>query len=463
MISWLECDPDITRVLQKNAELIEEVNTLVNNKLRPIESEYHFEYFHADVSPAPARRWKPSVAVLAPNSVFSASFAASLVGVDVFHGRDLSLYISRPGSSAESTSPKFVAVPNPLGDRRICETHGRISVVHALLENAGTKLVLNASIIILVFDLDQVELSEEYRSALGSLRGVQHRVRIVMNARNQRNILPVTWQLSRLLTLPELPKIFLWSFDPPETELVLCGCERDISQLYSEIAWTAVENVTHAIQAFGREASIARAHAAMMAYIKSQLPSVPLIKQQKQQKLVEDLSSLFPAIASKFNFPISDLVHAISVREKLRQFDFSRVKKVKEVNFSLVHELIDRDIPRLIEKLPDCEKRKLLQPESPHPTGLSTRLQRPPNLAEYLADFEALRPVDGSVSGPTLREHLVQRSKLPNGQLHKIWNLADVSCDGKLSLFEYALCRELIGLVEDGDSLPRILPMTVFS
>lgn len=52
----------------------------------------------------------------------------------------------------------------------------------------------------------------------------------------------------------------------------------------------------------------------------------------------------------------------------------------------------------------------------------------------------------------------LQKSKLPNSVLSKIWKLSDCDGDGFLDVEEFALAMHLINIKLDGNELPNILP-----
>lgn len=52
----------------------------------------------------------------------------------------------------------------------------------------------------------------------------------------------------------------------------------------------------------------------------------------------------------------------------------------------------------------------------------------------------------------------LQKSKLPNSVLSKIWKLSDIDCDGFLDIEEFALAMHLINIKLDGNELPNVLP-----
>ncbi|PHJ15129.1 sarcalumenin eps15 family protein, partial [Cystoisospora suis] len=85
-------------------------------------------------------------------------------------------------------------------------------------------------------------------------------------------------------------------------------------------------------------------------------------------------------------------------------------------------------------------------------------LNQPVDVEKYRVDFEAMG-VDstGRVNGSQAKVDLV-KSKLPSAVLHRIWNLADITRDGYLDLYEYALARHFIEMKLEGFELPASLP-----
>jgi hypothetical protein len=158
------------------------------------------------------------------------------------------------------------------------------------------------------------------------------------------------------------------------------------------------------------------------------------------------------AVATKSGFPALDFPSADYLRERIRAFDFSRVKKMKDSSLSLVSEFIERDCESIAALLPKASFSVTRPPQIGEISVFHA-----PNPKEYIEDFQALQPENGFISGSAVRNHLLGISQLPSQTLHRIWRLADEDKDGKLSLSEYAVCRGLIRFVQDGNDLPRNL------
>ena len=82
-------------------------------------------------------------------------------------------------------------------------------------------------------------------------------------------------------------------------------------------------------------------------------------------------------------------------------------------------------------------------------------------LQDYSRFVELFRNIDtdadGYISGPEARPLLTQ-SELPTTDLRKIWDLADMTSDGRLNHHEFAVAMILVQARQKGAALPDILP-----
>ena len=440
MLSWIRSDSEATTIAERNQGVLQELNQLVERKLLPIRDEYMFTSLHDSRPSSKFPDSMPHVSVIGDSCAFTSSVLQDLLGSSPVVTSELVVYCGE----------SFLPYASSMHGVRVVSALDTFSVVSAPFELSKHVIVQSSSIVLLVFDIEKdgvLELVGPIRAAIKSLRTIVDRVRIIVNS--QTNLLPFIWQLSKLLPLPELIKIYVMS----PSVFPLLGCELNKIELYRDIITNVDIWLVRRLEGLVNEARTIRAHAALMATIKSQLPLI-YGQESKLSKILENIEMVFPSAASKFKVPLSDFNRFLddTFISRLRLFDFRQIKKVKDASFEKIAQFIDTDMCRLLHTIPKHDT---------HVT-VPARLLRPPNLREYLEDFQSLGPDGGTVGGPLVRDHLVGISRLDTHLLHKVWKLADISKDGKLSLFEYSLCRELIQLVNEGDILPLNLPMTVF-
>ena len=85
-------------------------------------------------------------------------------------------------------------------------------------------------------------------------------------------------------------------------------------------------------------------------------------------------------------------------------------------------------------------------------------LSQRPETKRFEKEFMELGPDgNGKINGLQAKPAL-EKSKLNNQILHKIWKLSDIDNDGKLTLYEFALCKHFIAMKLDNLELPPTTP-----
>ncbi|CAF1354419.1 unnamed protein product [Adineta steineri] len=87
----------------------------------------------------------------------------------------------------------------------------------------------------------------------------------------------------------------------------------------------------------------------------------------------------------------------------------------------------------------------------------------PDERVRYEAYFQQCGPVQGYLTGEQAREFFV-KSSLPGDILRKIWDLADLTSDGRLDKREFAIaCCLISSQVQKTAPLPPTLPSSLLS
>ena len=78
--------------------------------------------------------------------------------------------------------------------------------------------------------------------------------------------------------------------------------------------------------------------------------------------------------------------------------------------------------------------------------------------ARFAEQFGAMdRDADGFIAGQEAK-HILKQSELPQSDLRRIWDLADMTKDGRLDRHEFAVAMVLISARRAGSNLPEVLP-----
>jgi len=192
--------------------------------------------------------------------------------------------------------------------------------------------------------------------------------------------------------------------------------------------------------------------------------------------MIRCLPSIYNEIAQQRCLPLGDFPDPRMMQQLLAPLDFSTFKPLDPQKLEALEHLLTTDLPKLLQVIPEEQARVAVAPAaisqvcgSPTPFAVmkvggaseqsvyQSQWFVPPVVAEYEADFEALNPRDGKLTGEQAKDKMVE-SHLPSNVLHRIWALADVDNDGLLAKAEYALAMHLIKMKLSGQDLPITLP-----
>ena len=469
MIRWLENDSNSSSTSSMiTTDISKQVDLMRRNKLSPIEEDYLFDYFFPEYGNHSTNQSKPVVSIIAQSERVGSVFVSKLLDEHVPEESRVSVFASQLeichleellNSAFHSRTLSNIAT-YPVGGNRVLDV---LTFIHLPVSVARKSLIDASATVLLVFDEDEPDLTDRFRRLLPKLIsvGVQAKLRVVILTReaDHSKLIPIVWSLSKLIDVPEMPKTYLLTREE-SGEL-----KRNSSseELFKDLIALPNKALLSQLVGMQAEAKMARSHALLMSHLKSQLPTFN--RSAKQAKLVGDLESVIAGVAAKNGLGITDFPSADTLRGRLVSLDFNRIKKVKESSLILVNELLSNDIPKLLTVVPHSEEDMLMiqmtTASSKVSAGLSPQFSKPPIVSDYVNDFESLVPHNGFLeASPRLREHFLGISKLASASLYKIWKLADIDKDGKLSLREYAVCRELIKGVCAGGDIPRNLPPT---
>ncbi|CAG2115448.1 unnamed protein product, partial [Medioppia subpectinata] len=227
-----------------------------------------------------------------------------------------------------------------------------------------------------------------------------------------------------------------------------------------------------------KRTQLAKVHALVIAELRRHMPLV-LNKKQKQKELIHGLSAIYSDIRHKYGIPLSDFPAIETMKQKLKDFDFSRFHSHNKSLFRQIDEMMARDVPKLMSSI---VSEQMSAPVDAYDIkgGKFDVLNREPfgylkgegwdagadGTAQWIVEksrhtydkvFATLSPVNGKISSVRVKAEMI-KSKLPNSTLNKIYRLSDVDRDGLLDADEYALAMHLMAIKLDGHDLPLALP-----
>eukprot|EP00929_Paragymnodinium_shiwhaense_P112137 TRINITY_DN80390_c0_g1_i1.p1 TRINITY_DN80390_c0_g1~~TRINITY_DN80390_c0_g1_i1.p1 ORF type:complete len:633 (+),score=155.93 TRINITY_DN80390_c0_g1_i1:210-2108(+) len=339
-------------------------------------------------------------------------------------------------------------------------------------------------VILLLFDVSKLDISDEFRRVILATRGNDHKIHIILNKADgvttqqlMRVYGALMWSLGKVIDTPEVSKVFVGSYWDAtlKNENLRELFEQEENDLYTKLAQLPRTATVRKVNDLIKRARLAKVHAILMDHLYNQMPTF-FGHAKEQARMIMGLQAIYHEIAVQRALPLGDFPELRMMQERLTPMDFSTFNKLDSAKMQALEELLSTDLPKLLQVIPEEQGRMgvaaaavsqvtgTASPFAVMKVGGASEVSvfqqgwlTSPNAAQYEADFQGLKPVDGKITGAQAKDKMVQ-SHLPSNVLHRIWGLADVDRDGMLTLDEYSLAMHLIAMKLDGQDLPSVLP-----
>jgi hypothetical protein len=367
-----------------------------------------------------------------------------------------------------------------------------------------------SDLILLLFDAHKLDISDELKGVIESLKGHDDKIRCVLNKADQvdrqklmRVYGALMWSMGKVLKTPEVLRVYVGSFwDQPlmyEDNAALFEMEeRDLMRDLRDLPRnSAVRKINELV----KRVRLAKVHAYIIGYLKEQMP-VLMGKERKQEELLNDLPGVFRSVMKRYNLAPGDFPDLEQYRARLREeMDFSKFPKLKPQIMEQVESVLAHDIPRLMEALPRSLDRAPAAPAATAVTGTESDDRIEPlrndaipqvpiperarasdegvnpfddesknpfeeewDLEDYMLAvqqrFKEAGPVNGRLTAQAARVALLETG-LNKAVLRTIWELSDIDRDGELDLEEFTVAMHLAEVAQSGDPLPTVLPDSI--
>lgn len=379
--------------------IIDGLKRLYIQKLKPLEVTYRFNDFVSPLLTNSDFDAKPMVMLLGQYSTGKTTFIKHL------------LRTSYPGAhiGPEPTTDRFVVVMSGVDDRSIpgntvavqadmpfsgLTTFGTAflskfecsQMPHSLLEHitlvdtpgvlSGEKqrtqraydfigvtswFAAKCDLILLLFDPHKLDISDEFKRVITSLRGHDDKIRVVLNKADQvdtqqlmRVYGALMWSLGKVLNTPEVVRVYIGSFnDKPVNESAFGPLgkelfEKEQDDLLSDLKDIPKKACDRRINEFVKRARAAKIHAYIISHLRKEMPAM-MGKAKTQQKLIDNLAEEFGKVQKEFHLPPGDFPNVEHFKEILSGYSFDKFEKLKPKMIQVVDDMLGYDIPDLLK------------------------------------------------------------------------------------------------------------------
>eukprot|EP01103_Thecamoeba_quadrilineata_P002386 TRINITY_DN1234_c0_g1_i1.p1 TRINITY_DN1234_c0_g1~~TRINITY_DN1234_c0_g1_i1.p1 ORF type:complete len:518 (-),score=85.82 TRINITY_DN1234_c0_g1_i1:17-1570(-) len=385
--------------LQIISSLIDGLKRVYNAKVRPAEVQYKFGDFLFPVLTDSEFDGKPLVLFLGQYSTGKTSFIRYLLERDfpgqhvgpepttdrftaIMHGKEdriipgntLSVQPNLPFRGLNRLGSGFlnkfcgVQMNHPaLQDMIFIDTPGVLSGEKQSIGRsydfiaAVEWFVQRADLIFILFDAHKLDISDEFKRTINTLRGHDDKIRVVLNKADTLNTQQLVrvygalmWSLGKVIQTPEVMRIYLGSFwDKPYInkeygQMFLteqCDLLQDLRALPRGCAWRKIND-------FVKRTRLLKVHCFIIGHLKNEMPML-FGKESKKEELIKGLDKEFKKIQAQYNLPPGDFPPIERFRATLKSQDIDTFPKFDVKYVTLLDEVLVKDIGELISMFPN--------------------------------------------------------------------------------------------------------------
>ncbi|XP_040988632.1 EH domain-containing protein 1 isoform X1 [Juglans microcarpa x Juglans regia] len=216
-------------------------------------------------------------------------------------------------------------------------------------------------LILLLFDPHKLDVSDEFKRVISSLRGHDDKIRVVLNKADQvdtqqlmRVYGALMWSLGKVINTPEVMRVYIGSFNDKPVNEAATGpigkelFEKEQEDLLADLKDIPKKACDRRINEFVKRARAAKIHAYIISHLKKEMPAM-MGKAKAQQRLIDNLADEFGKVQREFHLPPGDFPNVDHFREILSGYSIDKFDKLKPKMIQAVDDMLGYDIPDLLK------------------------------------------------------------------------------------------------------------------
>lgn len=513
---------------EAHVNAMDRLKRIYKAKIRPIEQAYKFSEFYATELADGDFDARPFVLLVGGYSVGKTSFIRYMLERDfpgarigpepttdrflavmagrpgqaegVMPGNAAAVDVERPFSSLSRFGVSFLSrfevseLASPILDNiSFIDTPGILSGEKQRVERGYSFehvvewFAERADRILLLFDGNKLDISDELKRVIECLKTHDDKMRIVLNKADMvgpqqlmRVYGALMWSLGKVIRSPEVLRVYIGSFWNKPLNASGASNEplftKEQADLLDDLRSLPQHSAVRKINELVKRARLARVHALLVTHLRASMPYLWGHK-KKQERLALRLKDEYVKVQKAHGLAIGDFPSVDKFRAGLEAFDLSEFPNLSKRLLDVAEGALARDIPKLMLEIGMSAEES---GRAKHAAGDEERDGGNPfgavggrkndgmtwavsgaAKAKWDAVFQGLGPsgVPPALTGAQVRG-LMLDSGLPAPALKRIWDLADVDEDGLLDGEEFALAMTLIKKArgEGISGIPEVLP-----
>ena len=501
--------------------MMEEIKNFYKEQLLPLEEKYRFHSFHSAALNEADFDAKPLVMLVGQYSTGKTTAIRYLLGQDfpgldigkspttrkfsvVMYGEDNtevsgSVLMNDPSSQFRTLSKYGTAFANVfqlsttnspvLRQVNFIDTPGILSGEKtrdfdhiAVLEWFAER----ADRILLFFDADKLDISDEFKKAIESFSGLEDKIRFVLNKSDMDHVEllrvygSLMWNLGRVLKSPEVVKVYIGSLrdKPLEHKVFEPLIESEIQELLLDLQAVPKTSANRKLGDLIKRTKKAKAHSLVLAKLKETLASagrpggwwLESSRKLKMQEIIRNLQEeIYDPLITDYFMSQEDFPDKRRFQKRLLTEDFNTFEDIdKEMLDTIDHWLEHGIAAKNRLEIGVDESEAFVSGGAFDGVMDSKSFLTYPNIIDDEDDkeadafFKSLKLNENAKLDGIRAKNEMVKSSLPKHVLQRIWKLSDVDSDSKLTFEEYKVVRFLIRRVLAGNDLPLKMPNHFF-
>lgn len=317
-------------------------------------------------------------------------------------------------------------------------------------------------LILLLFDAHKLDISDEFKDAIESLKGNDDKIRVILNKADSITVQQLMrvygalmWSLGKVVRTPEVMRVYIGSFwdkplKNPDMEKLF---KQESADLLEDLLSLPRNSAVRKVNELVKRARLVRVHMLIMGHLRDKMPML-FGKEQAQIDLIKNLANEFSEIARLHKVSPGDFPSVQKMQESLKGRNFTEFAKFDESCLLKINDVLHKDLPQLLKAIqPPSNIEKDLNPFATDQWIIDSNAY-----AAYTEIFESLNPQGGNLSANVARDVLTNTG-IEIAALRKIWELSDFEKSGKLDCEEFALALYLSEQVKKGMPVPESLTL----